>query len=171
MTRRKSFQSPIALEPSHDVGSFDCGVPELNLFLQKYALTNSRNYSAKTFVALAGAGPVVGFYSLVAGSVEHGVVPPRISKGLGKYPIPVIVLARLAVDRHYQGLGLGKGLLKDALLRCLNVVEQIGARAIAVHAKDEKAAAFYERYDFEPSPLSESHLYLLVKDIRKTVGF
>ncbi|QUS60801.1 GNAT family N-acetyltransferase [Synechocystis sp. PCC 7339] len=170
MTRGKSFQAPIALEPSHDLGSFDCGVPELNLFLQKYALTNSRNHTAKTFVALGEAGQVIGFYSLVAGAVEHGAVPPRVSKGLGKYPIPVIVLARLAVDRRYQGLGLGKGLLKDALLRCLNVVEQIGARAIAVHAKDEEAAAFYERYDFERSPLSECHLYLLVKDISKTAG-
>lgn len=172
MIKELRFQAPIPLDKSHDITTFDCGVSELNLFLHKYALINSLNQSVKTFVALdlEGDRRVVGFYSLVAGAVEHNAVPPRVSKGLGKYPIPVIILARLAVDKDYQGLGLGKGLLKDALLRSLNVVDQIGARAIAVHAKDEQAAAFYEQYDFQRSPISPVHLYLLMKDIRKTLG-
>jgi predicted N-acetyltransferase YhbS len=97
-------------------------------------------------------------------------VPPRIRKGLGKYPIPVILLARLAVDISEQGQKLGKGLLKDALLRALSVTESIGARAILVHAKDQNSKAFYQKFGFEPSPLDEFHLYLLMKDVQKILN-
>ena len=105
----------------------------------------------------------------MAGSVEHSGVPPSIKKGLGKYPIPVILIARLAVDISMQGKGLGKGLLKDALLRILNITENLGVRAILVHAKNEKAKNFYRQFGFESSPVNEYHLYLLVQDIQATL--
>ena len=103
---------------------------------------------------------------MVAASVEHSAVPPRIKKGLGKYPIPVILIARLAVDVSMQGKGLGKGLLKDALLRILTITKNLGVRAVLVHAKDEKAKNFYSQFGFESSPIDEYHLYLLIKDIQ-----
>jgi GNAT superfamily N-acetyltransferase len=113
---------------------------------------------------------VVGYYALAAGSVEPEQAPERIKKGLARHPVPVILLARLAVDRHEQGKGLGAALLKDALIRAAAAADEIGVRAVLVHAKDEDARAFYERFDFEPSPTDPLHLYLLMKDLKKTIG-
>ena len=112
---------------------------------------------------------VVGYYSLAVGSVEHEVVPLRVRKGLARHPIPIMVLARLAVDLRYQGRKIGRGLLKDAILRTLQASEYAGIRAIFVHAKDDKARKFYERFDFESSPIDPLKLMLLLKDARKTV--
>jgi predicted N-acetyltransferase YhbS len=170
MNTKPKFSAPILLTSDHNTVNFNCEVSALNLFLQKYALTNNQNNSVKTFVATNNENQVIGYYSLVAASVEHLQVPPRIKKGLGKYPIPVILIARLAVDINYQKIGLGKGLLKDALLRCLSVQSQIGVRAILVHAKDEKAKQFYQKFGFESSPIDEYHLYLLIKDIQKMLS-
>ncbi len=170
MQNKQPLNLPVVLNKSHNITDFDCGVTVLNNFLKNYARQNIQNYSARTFVATRG-NFVVGYYTLVAASVEHSSVPPRINKGLGKYPIPVILLARLAVDISEQGQGLGKALLKDALSRCLSVTENIGARAILVHAKDDKARQFYQKYGFEVSPADEYHLYLLIKDIEKTLYF
>jgi predicted N-acetyltransferase YhbS len=167
MTKKAQFSQPILLTNNHDTTIFNCGVTGLNLYLQKYALTNNYNQSVKTFVSLNNQNQVIGYYSLVAGGVEHFAVPPRIKKGLGKYPIPVILIARLAVDISCQKIGLGKGLLKDALLRCLSIIEHLGVRAILVHAKDDQAKQFYQKFGFESSPIDEYHLYLLVKDIQK----
>ena len=169
MVNKKNITPPILLNKSHDTSSFDCGVTALNNFLQKYALQNIKNRSVRTFVALED-NVVLGYYSLVAASVEHSAVPPQIRKGLGKYPIPVILIARLAVDISIQGQGLGKGLLKDALLRILGVTENLGVRAVLVHAKDEKAKSFYPKFGFESSPLDQYHLYLLIQDIQKTLN-
>ena len=113
---------------------------------------------------------VVGYYALAYGSVEPQVAPARVRKGLARHPIPVMVLARLAVDRSEQGRGLGEGLLKDALLRTLQAADIAGLRAVVVHAKDETARAFYERFDFVRSPIDEYHLMLLMKDLRKIVA-
>ena len=165
---KKTFSPPIILDKSHDTSTFNCGIKALNNFVQKYALQNIRNRSVRTFVAVEN-NQILGYYSLVAASVEHCVVPPRIKKGLGKYPIPVILIARLAVDISMQGKGLGKGLLKDALLRILGVAESVGVRAVLVHAKDEKAKNFYLKFGFESSPIDEYHLYLLIKDISQNL--
>ena len=113
---------------------------------------------------------VVGYYSLAVGAVDHAQAPARVKKGLARHPIPVMVLARLAVDVRYQGQKIGQGLLKDALLRTVQLAEQAGIRAILVHAKDSQARSFYERFDFEPSPLDPLQLLLLVKDARKAFG-
>jgi predicted N-acetyltransferase YhbS len=153
------------LDRNHDTSSFDCGQPALNDYLRKYALTNQQNRSARTYVVRRGAS-VVGYYTLTAASVEPDTAPSRVTKGLGKYPVPVILLARLAVDQKEQGKGLGKALLKDALLRAFQASELVGCRAVLVHAKDASARAFYSRFGFEPSPSNELHLFVLMKDIK-----
>jgi GNAT superfamily N-acetyltransferase len=160
---------PVVLDPSHPVAAFDCGSHALNDYLQRFAYTNNQNGSARTYVAV-DQGRVLGYYTIAPGSVSRDVVPERIGKGLARHPVPVIILARLAVDRMAQGTGVGKGLLKDALLRMVSAAESIGGRAVLVHAKDAPAKAFYQHFGFEPSPIDAFHLYLLMKDIRKTLG-
>jgi GNAT superfamily N-acetyltransferase len=161
---------PVApLSKNHDLSSFDCGVESLNDYLRKYAYLNHQNRSARTYVAARGEC-VVGYYALAAGSVRCEETPPRVAHGLGQYPVPVILLARLAVDLAEQGKGLGKALLKDAILRAAQASDIVGIRAILTHAKDEKAKAFYSKFGFEPSPVHELHLYLLMKDIKKVLS-
>jgi predicted N-acetyltransferase YhbS len=115
------------------------------------------------------AGSVVGYYSLAAGSVRKEESPAQIANGLANHPIGVILLARLAVDRSQHGAGLGEKLLVDALSRALTAADAIGARAILVHAIDDEAAAFYEKFGFEPSLLDPKRLMLLMKDLRATL--
>jgi GNAT superfamily N-acetyltransferase len=102
--------------------------------------------------------------------VLYADAPLRLQKGVARHPIPVVLLARLAVDRAWQGKGLGPGLLKDAILRVLGAAEGVGIRALLVHAKDEKAKAFYQHFNFEPLPGYPLHLVLLLKDARKIVS-
>lgn len=163
------FSQPEPLAASHDTSLFDCGKAPLNQFLQRYALVNQANGSARTFVSLS-VGQISGYYSLAAASAEHAAVPLRISKGLARHPIPMLLLARLAVDLKAQGQGLGRSLLQSALGKYLQASEVIGCRALMVHAIDEAAIGFYQSYGFEPSPVDAAHLYLLTKDIRKTLG-
>lgn len=153
----------------HDPSSFDCGGHEsLNDWLQRFALTNRKNESARTYVVHRGQ-LVVGYYSISTGSVSVEEAPTRISKGLARHPIPVILLARLAVDQKEKGTGLGKALLKDALLRITQAADIVGARAVLVHAIDEPAKQFYLHFGFEPSPIHELQLMLLMKDLRKVL--
>jgi GNAT superfamily N-acetyltransferase len=159
----------VPLEAGHDLSAFDCGAPALNEYLKKYALINHQAQSARTYVARRGE-VVVGYYTLAAGSVSREETPARVARGLARHPVPVILLARLAVDRSEQGRGLGAGLLKDALLRAAQAADIIGCRAVLVHAKDQAAKAFYRRFGFEPSPVDELHLYLLMKDLKASLG-
>ena len=153
------------LRREHDVDAFDCGQEPLNRFLARYALNNQQAEASQTYVAVAGA-EVVGFYTLVVAEVEYDDAPARLGKGLAKHPIPLMLLARLAIAMTRQGKGLGAGLLKDAMLRTLQAAEIAGIRAMAVHAKDDAAKAFYERFDFVPSPSDPYHLFLHLKDVR-----
>ncbi len=158
--------SPIEkISKAHDASTFDCGTESLNAWLKRYALVNQQNDAAQTYV-LHRNGLVVGYYALTAGSVRPEEAPGRISKGLAKHPIGVILLARLATDKREQGKGLGKALLKDALLRTMSAADAIGARAVLVHAIDDEARRFYERFGFERSPIDELELMLLMKDLR-----
>lgn len=157
------------LKSVHQVGQFDCGKHALNVYLHKHALTNQQSGAARTYVTQE-AGRVIGYYSLAAASAEYDKPPARVTKGLAKHPVPLTLLARLAVDRSVQGQGVGASLLQDALLRHLQAQQVIGSRALLVHAKDDEAAAFYLRYGFAPSPLDPYHLFLLTKDIQKTLG-
>jgi GNAT superfamily N-acetyltransferase len=168
MTEKPAVHSPVPLGRNHDLTAFDCGVEALNDYLRKYALVNQQNRSGKTYVAVRGER-VVGYYTIAAGSVSREETPHRIAKGLGRYPVPVFLLARLAVDKGEQGQGLGASLLQDAVLRALQAADIVGCRAILTHAKDEAAKAFYLRFGFEPSPVNDLHLYLLMKDIGRTV--
>jgi GNAT superfamily N-acetyltransferase len=154
------------LAPTHDVSAFDCGAPALNQFLHRFALVNQKANSAQTYVSCeAKTGCVAGFYSLAVGSVEQAAATGRLGKGLAGHPVPVMILARLAVDRHHQGVGLGRALLKDALLRTAQAAEIAGIRAILVHAKDEAARNWYIQWGFESSPTDPFHLFLLIKDL------
>jgi GNAT superfamily N-acetyltransferase len=147
------------------VESFDCGEVALNRFLQRFALVNQKANSAQTYVCNQG-DEVVGFYSLAVGSVEHQSVPLRVIKGLARYSVPVMILARLAVDQMYQHKGLGRALLKDALLRTVQAADIAGIRALLVHAKNEQAREWYLKWEFEPSPSDPYHLFLLIKDLK-----
>ncbi len=144
---------------------FDCGQPALNQFLQRYALVNQKANSAQTYVCCQ-AGEVVGFYSLAVGSVDPESAPPRVMKGLAHHPVPMMILARLAVDQRHQGRGLGKALLKDALLRTAQAADIAGIRCLLVHAKDDAARQWYEAWEFEPSPTDPYHLFLMLKDLK-----
>lgn len=154
------------LRRDHAVDAFDCGHAELNRFLQQHALQNQRSGGSQTYVGLVGP-TVVGYYALAVGSVEQEEAPERVKKGLAKHAIPIMLLARLAVDRHWQKRGIGAALLKDATLRTLQAAEIAGIRALVVHAKDEVAKGFYQRFDFVPSPSDPLHLFVLLKDLRQ----
>lgn len=121
--------------------------------------------SAQTYVSIA-QGRVVGFYSVAVGRVSPADAPGRVCKGLARHPVPVMILARLAVDAEFQRKGLGRALLKDALLRTLQAADIAGIRAILVHAKDEQARAWYVSWDFEPSVTDPYHLFLLLRDLK-----
>lgn len=155
------------LQPLHDVTGFDCGSEGLNRFLVRFALTNQRAGAAQTYVALSGE-TVIGYYSLAVGEVAYDDAPERLSKGLARHPVPIMLLARLAVSVNCQGRGLGAGLLKDAMLRTLQAADIAGIRAFAVHAKDANARSFYEHFGFISSPTDPHHLYLLIKEIRRS---
>lgn len=144
--------------------TFDCGQPALNQFLQRYALVNQKADSAQTYVCCLRDG-VVGFYSLAVGSVDPEHAPARVMKGLAEHP-PAMILARLAVDLDHQGKGLGKALLKDALLRTAQAADIAGIRCLLVHAKNEAARRWYESWEFEPSPTDPYHLFLMLKDLK-----
>lgn len=163
------LRSPEVLTERHDVSSFNCGSDALNRFLQRHALNNQRNQSARTYVALRGETRVVGFYTMAAASAEFDFVPARIAKGLARHSIPLTLLARLAIDATEQGAGLGTGLLKDALKRFLQAQAIIAARAIVVQAKDDRARAFYQHFGFAASPIDPYHLFLMTKDIHASM--
>jgi GNAT superfamily N-acetyltransferase len=150
---------------SHAVETFDCSREALNRFLIRYALQNQQACASQTWVALSGA-EVVGYYTLVVGQVEYDDTPARLKKGLARHPVPIMLLARLAVAAIWQGKGLGTGLLKDAMMRTAQAADIAGIRAFAVHAKDDEAKAFYERFDFTESPSDPWHLFHLMKDVR-----
>jgi GNAT superfamily N-acetyltransferase len=157
------------LDKLHDRASFDCGVEVLNEYLKKYALQNQKKDAARTYVVTTEENRIVGYYTLVFGSVSAAETTAEISAGLGKYPIPIILLARLAIDVNEKDKGLGKLLLRDALLRAIRASEIAGLRAFLVHAKDETAKKFYEKFGFQSSPHNEFHLFLKISDIRASL--
>lgn len=157
------------LDQHHDVGTFDCGSGPLNTFLQRYAYANQRAGASQTYVAVSGAG-VIGYHTLVVGEVAYDGVPERLVRGLARHPVPVVVLARLAVDRSQQRRGIGAALVADAMRRVLQAAEIAGVRAMIVHAKDSGAQRFYEHLGFMPFLDKPLMLYRLLKDIRAMRG-
>jgi GNAT superfamily N-acetyltransferase len=157
------------LRRDHPIDAFDCGQESLNQWLRKHALQNQGAGAAQSYVGLVG-GVVIGYYSLAVGQIEYIDAPERLRKGLARHPVPIMLLARLAVDKSWQKKGVGRALLRDAVLRTLQAAEIAGIRALAVHAKDDAARRYYEQFDFEASPADPLHLLVLLKDLRKRVG-
>lgn len=164
----ESLNAPVLLTKSHKIADFDCGKPPLNDFLVKYALQNQAGGGARTYV-LTRVERVIGYYSLAPASVSQDDTSARVKKGQGKYPVPVILMARFAVDISEQGKGLGKALFRNALCRALAGSDAIGGRAFLVHAKDQEAYDFYIKFGMEESPTNPMHLFLLFKDMRKSL--
>lgn len=163
-----SLNGPEPLGPQHQLEGFDCGKPTLNDWLMRHARQAQGSGSAKTFV-VSEDDRVAGYFSLTVGQIDTLDAPERIRKGVGQYPIPVVILARLAVSQQDQGRGIGVGLLQDAIRRTLLIAEQAGIRAMLTHPLDEEAARFYTRFGFIGSPLREQQLLLLLKDARRWV--
>ena len=157
------------LRRDHPVDAFDCGQEALNSWLRKHALQNQSAGAAQTYVGLAG-DVVIGYYSLAVGQIEYSDAPERLQKGLARHPVPIMLLARLAVDIGWQKRGVGRALLRDAVLRTLQAADIAGIRALAVHAKDGQARNYYEQFDFVASLTDPLHLLALLKDIRRRVG-
>lgn len=153
----------------HAVDNFDCGIELLNEYLKRFAYINNQNNSSRTYVACKGQR-VIGYYTIAPGSAGIEVVPSRVAKGLARHPVPLFILARLAVDKNEQNNRIGSSLLRDALIRIVSAAKSIGGRAILVHAKNDTAKAFYKKFGFEESPVDVCHLFLLLKDIEKTLG-
>jgi GNAT superfamily N-acetyltransferase len=164
-----TLRAPAPLAAQHRLEGFDCGKPALNDWLLRHARQAQGSGSAKTFVVTDDEDRVAGYFSLTVGQVDTLEAPERIRKGIGQYPVPVVILARLAVSREHQGLGIGVGMLQDAIRRTLVIAEQAGIRAMLTHPIDEEAARFYTRFGFIASPLREQQLLLLLKDARRWV--
>jgi len=155
----------------HQVQSFGCGQPALDAWLQAYAGQSQRRDAARTFVTASGDGAVLGFYTLVAAQVEHASATAAVRRGMSKhFPIPVALLARLAVDGPYQGIGLGRSLLLDALRRVMRASDELAVRAVTVEALDQHAASFYQRFGFQPSALGPETLMVSLDVVRRVVG-
>jgi GNAT superfamily N-acetyltransferase len=150
---------PTQIEQEHDLESFCSGRPALDEWLKRTALQARYSGTAATFVVTNSTG-----------STNQGDATERVKKGTGSHKIPVILLARLAIDEGHQGIGLGRALLKDAVVRAVNISKDAGVRAILTHPIDEKAATFYKRFGFEESPIDADQLMILLKDVRKTLG-
>lgn len=161
-----SLRGPESLGPQHRLEGFDCGKQALNDWLVRHARPAQGSGSAKTFV-VADDDRVAAYFSLTVGQIDTLDAPERIRNGMGQYPLPVVILARLAVSRHNQHRGIGFGLLQDAIRRTLLIAEQAGIRAMLTHPIDEEASRFYTRFGFIQSPLREQQLLLLLKDARR----
>lgn len=163
-----AYRRPEPLGKQHRVDDFDCGEPALDDWLKRHALGAQASGSARVFVTTPDdEETVVGYYALAAAQVAPEAATARALKGQPRArPIPAILLARLAVDQGHQRAGLGRSLLQDVLLRCVDAAEAIGARVLLVHAKHEAAKDWYMQYDFEESPTDPLHLLMLMKDVR-----
>jgi GNAT superfamily N-acetyltransferase len=151
----------------HGTKEFSSGAPELDRWLERFALVAEAAGTARTYV-LVEQEQVLAYYALAAGEVRRQELPRRHAAGTPRHPIPVILLARLAVASRAQGRGYGGVMLADAARRALAGAEVVGARALIVHARDQRAAAFYEHFAFVRSPSDPLHLAVLMRDLRKT---
>jgi predicted N-acetyltransferase YhbS len=152
----------------HDVTAFGCGREPLDHWLRRSAGQGERRDSTRTFVATDDHDAVRGYYTLVAGEVEHGEATAAVRKGLPRhFPIPVAILARLAVDARWQKEGLGARLLHDALERICRAAQEVAVRAVVVHAIDDEAAGFYERFGFRALSTAPRTLMVTLAELRK----
>ncbi|MBN9746448.1 N-acetyltransferase [Amycolatopsis sp. A1MSW2902] len=159
-------QLPRKLQRTDDVAGFQSGADELDTWLTKFAYTNQKSDSAVTYVTTTQDGRVVGYYAITVSGVSKQHVPNVVAGNSPPKDIPCILLARLAVDWEYQGKGIGRHLLKDAMERAVGLSESVGIRALLIHARDEDARNFYmAQAEFVESPSDPMHLMLSMKDI------
>jgi len=161
--------APQPLDARLALDAFDCGNLALNEWLLRHARQAHASGSARTYVVVDDQR-IAGYFSLAVGQIDSLEAPERVRRGKGNYPIPVVILARLAVSMVDQGHGLGVGLLQDAIRRTLVVADQAGVRALLTHPIDEAAERFYLRFGFEVSPAREQQLILLLKDARRLLA-
>lgn len=166
------FEAAEPLEPHHKVDRFECGREQLDQWLRAYAGQGQRRGIARTFVVCRREETdVVGYYTLVASQVEQSEATGEVRSGTPKhFPIPVCLIARLAVDRSEQGIGLGRSLLLDALKRTEHASRSVAMRAVLVHAFDEEVAGFYERFGFKPASAEPLTLMVPLEAVRRTLG-
>ena len=167
MSGEEEISTPERLTPDHDLSSFDSGTPVLDDWLRRRALLNQESGASRIYVIRARKR-VVGYYALAAGAVAQVEATGRTRRNMPD-PIPVMVLGRLAVDESYQGHGLGRALLRDAVLRTVQAADIAGIRAILVHAISEDARRFYERCGFRPSPADPMTLMITLQDARQAL--
>jgi len=157
--------SPEPLSDKHDLSDFSCGETILDQWLRQRADKNESSGASRTYVVCEG-NIVIAYYSLAVGSIEHRFAPGKIRRNMPE-PIPVMVLGRLAVDTRHRGKSIGPALVRDALSRTLRVAEEVGIRALLVHALHERAAGFYKKLGFAHSPFDPLMLFLGLKELRK----
>ena len=160
-----SLRGPEILGPEHVVAGFDCGKAPLNEWLARRALANQQSGASRTWVVVEEASSrVVAYYASAVASLLRSAATKRASRNQPE-DVPAMLLARLAVDRHYAGQGLGGALLRHFVLKAMEVSAVVGARVILVHAQDDEAREFYLHHDFEPSPIDNLTLMLVITDI------
>jgi GNAT superfamily N-acetyltransferase len=168
MNGASDISAPEHLKAEHDLSAFDCGTPELDTWLKRRALQNEALGASRTYVVTAERR-VVGFYALANGAVAHKDVSAKTRRNMPD-PIPVMVLGRLAVDKAYQGRGLGSALLRDALLRTLGASQIAGIRAVLLHAISEDAKRFYERAGFYECPVDPMTMMITLAEVEKNLA-
>lgn len=160
------MQEPRPLQEGHDLSSFDCGVDALNRYLKLFAHQTQKRDGARTYVVLED-NRVIAYYTVVFGGIDWHDAPEYVRKGLGKYPIPIMIVARLAVDRTWAGKGIGNSLLLDAVQRALAASQIAGLRAVVVDAKDDRAKRFYETRGFRAWPTDSNRLFITITELKR----
>ena len=168
MSAAPAISAPQHLNDRHDCSSFDCGEPALNDWLRQQALKNEARGASRTYVT-GVKRRVVGYYALATGAVARAAATGNV-RGQMPEPIPVIIIGRLAVDAHHHGQGLGYGLLRDALLRTLQVAAQAGIRAVLLHAMTPDAKTFYQRAGSHESPVDPMLMMITMDDVEKALA-
>lgn len=164
------IRRPRPITKHDDTSTFDCGKPSLTSWLQIRAIRNEAGGASRTFVSVDDeTGRLAGYYCLAASSLRAGEASGALRRNMPD-PIPVVLVGRLAVDSHFQGIGLGASLLQDALVKSIEASRLIGARAVIVYALDDEAVTFYERFGFSLIPETARCLFLLVADAEATVA-
>jgi len=154
----------VRLHKTHRRDAFDCGSQELNEYVRRFARQNDRKGIARVYVAVYPSEVLVrGYYTLSNSAVEHESMPEQTQKRLPRYPVPTVLIGRLAVDNSVKGLGLGRDLLMDGLYRVLKAADQIGIHAVEVDAKDDNARSFYAKYGFVSLLDDDRHMFLSVR--------
>lgn len=163
------IEPPRRLRKNDDRSDFDCGKESLNTFLKQFAFQNQEKHNSSVTYVATEDGKVRAYYSVAFGSVTSAEAPEKVAKGLGLYPVPIFLLARLAVDKKLHGKGWGSSLLQDAISRACKASELAGLKAIVVDAMDKDARVFYSKYSFVESPTDEMRMFLTIKDAKHTL--